>query len=140
MGYCTAYKLTVHVPQGEPVNEKAILAELKKKNTPERDAELLNQLKHQPVTARSIIQELRETNPDAKHAITDTGAINNSCTWYNHDVDMYCFSMKYPSVLFELSGEGDEASDLWKSYYKNGKTQHCKAELTFPPFDEEKLA
>ena len=141
MGYYTTHNLIVHAPKGVAVDEKAIMAELKKKNnTPERDAELLQQLKDKPVTASAIIADLRKTYPDAAHAITETGRNNNSSKWYDHEEHLRDFSKKYPGILFELHGEGEESTDLWKQYYKDGKMQTCKAELSYPPFDEKKLA
>lgn len=139
MGYYTSHKLIVHAPEGKPVNEKAILAELKKKNTPERDAELLKQLKDKPLTAGEIIKELREQYEDAFYALTETGGTTDSVKWYDHEQHMREFTKKHPTVLFELSGEGEEAGDFWKEYYLNGKMQHCKGEITFAPYDEKKL-
>jgi len=59
--------------------------------------------------------------------------------WYEHDNDMLELSREYPEVLFDLYGDGEDSDDMWHSYYKNGKMQHCPAEITFPPFDEAKL-
>jgi hypothetical protein len=59
--------------------------------------------------------------------------------WYTHDEDMRSYSTKYPDLIFKLSGEGEEAGDMWVKYYKNGKMQRCHAKITFDEFDEEKL-
>lgn len=61
--------------------------------------------------------------------------------WYSHEADMKLLSLDYPEILFKLSGAGkeDEPTDLWHKYFLNGKIQVCKAEITFPPFDVEKL-
>lgn len=140
MGYYTMHKLKVHTQEGKPVNEKAIMDALKNKNnTAERDAELLKQLKNKPLTAGEIIKELREEYQDAAYALTEKGGSANDTKWYDHEQHMRDFTKKYPTILFELSGEGEESGDLWKEYYKNGKMQRCKAELTYPPFDEKKL-
>ena len=63
----------------------------------------------------------------------------DECKWYNHEKDMRAYSKKHPKVLFELSGEGEEAGDLWKEYYLNGKMQRAKAVLTYDTFDIKKL-
>ena len=139
MGYYTCYNLIVHAPKGNAVNEKAILEELKKKNTPERDAELLKLLKDKPVTSGEIIKELRGLYEDAFYALTETGGSNDLVKWYEHEEHMRVFTKKYPTILFELSGEGEESEDFWKEYYLNGKMQHCEGEITFPPFDEKQL-
>lgn len=59
--------------------------------------------------------------------------------WYAHHEHMTLLSKKYPEVLFELSGEGEESGDLWKAYYLAGKCQDVKAKVVYDPFDESKL-
>ncbi len=59
--------------------------------------------------------------------------------WYSHDEDMKTFSKRFPHVLFELSGEGEESGDIWKAYYKDGKVQLCRAKIVFDEYDESKL-
>ena len=59
--------------------------------------------------------------------------------WYDHDKDMLRLSLLYPNILFELQGDGEESDDMWVTWYKNGKKQHCPAEIIYPPFDESKL-
>lgn len=62
-----------------------------------------------------------------------------ACKWYDHEHDMIAFSKRFPDVLFELSGEGEEGGDLWRKYFKNGKVQRCPAIITYDAFDESKL-
>ena len=59
--------------------------------------------------------------------------------WYDHDENMIQISSKYPTILFELSGIGEEHGDMWITYYKAGKSQKCQAEIVFPPFDENMM-
>lgn len=61
--------------------------------------------------------------------------------WYDHEAHMKKFSKKKDNkdLLFILSGEGEESGDLWQAYYKNGKSVHYQATLTFPEFDEKDL-
>lgn len=66
-------------------------------------------------------------------------AFEDSCKWYDHETDMRVFSKRFPDVLFELSGEGEEAGDIWRKYFRDGKMQSCPGEITFEPFDESKL-
>lgn len=63
----------------------------------------------------------------------------DSCTWYDHDKDMIEYSKKYPNVVFCLSGEGQDTGDLWKSYYKNGLVQRCKAKIVYDNYNESQL-
>ena len=60
--------------------------------------------------------------------------------WYDWDKDMARVSKRFPDLIFELSGEGEEAGDLWKSYFYKGKQQMARAEVTFAPFDHKALS
>ena len=64
---------------------------------------------------------------------------DDNCKWYDHDDDMLEMSRKFEGVLFKLSGEGEEAGDLWRAYYLNGKIQECKGVITYEDFDERKM-
>lgn len=64
-----------------------------------------------------------------------------SCTWYNNERDMIKLSKlsRYKDVVFCLSGEGEDADDLWKKYFKNGKVQVCKGVISYPEYSADKL-
>jgi len=90
------------------------------------------------------IVEGDDNETDYKEEIADLSGYNNSlfedtCKWYDHDKDMIKYSKKHPNVVFEIMGEGEEAGDLWYTYYKNGKMQFCKAVITYDEYDESKL-
>lgn len=53
-------------------------------------------------------------------------------TWYDHDAEMGKLSIAFPDILFTLWGYGQEADDLWKKYYLNGKSQLARAIITYP--------
>lgn len=76
---------------------------------------------------------------DIKRAVGDDGNGGDSCKWYEHESDMKRISKEFPSVVFELSGEGEESGDIWKEYYKNGRMQRCNARIEFDPYDENQL-
>ena len=59
--------------------------------------------------------------------------------WYHHKDHCITVSKMFPHELITVEGVGEEQGDQWKAYYKNGKMQHCKALITFEPFDESKL-
>ena len=59
--------------------------------------------------------------------------------WYDHDEDMMALSLRFPGVLFQLYGCGEDSDDMWYSYYKDGKMQYCPARIEFDPYDESKL-
>jgi len=59
--------------------------------------------------------------------------------WYDHKKDMLRISAMFPGVLFTLSGEGEEAGDMWREYYRDGKMQRADVIITIEQFDESKL-
>lgn len=59
--------------------------------------------------------------------------------WYDSEKDMKKYSRNHPKTLFLITGEGEEAGDLWKAYFKNGKMQVCKAKITFDNFNENEM-
>lgn len=68
---------------------------------------------------------------------------NESCKWYEHDEDMKYLSTRFPGVVFELSGSGEENGDIWRSWYKDGKSYDWHMPQTYgPSYDEikDKLA
>jgi hypothetical protein len=76
---------------------------------------------------------------DALEKFVGDNVLSDSCSWYEHDEDMKKFSLKYPGMVFCLTGEGEEAGDLWKGYYRDGKSQKVEAQIVYPPFDPEVL-
>lgn len=64
----------------------------------------------------------------------------DSCKWYDHEEHMREISIEYRDVLFVLEGEGEENTDIWIKYFKNGKMQDCRAKIVFDDFDESKLS
>jgi hypothetical protein len=64
---------------------------------------------------------------------------DDECKWYEHHEDMKTISKKYPKVLFLLHGVGEEDGDMWRKYYRDGKTTKIEAEIVFKEFDLTKL-
>jgi len=52
---------------------------------------------------------------------------------------MRAFSLLHPEVLFLIDGEGEESGDIWKQWFKNGKSFYTKAKMVFEDFSESKL-
>jgi hypothetical protein len=64
---------------------------------------------------------------------------SNSMKWYSHEKDMTELSTAYPGYTFILDGDGEDAGDVWRSFYKNGKHYDWKLKFERPDFDELKL-
>lgn len=62
--------------------------------------------------------------------------LEESMKWYSHEKDMKSFSKKYPGYIFLLEGEGEENGDLWREYFKNGKSHRIHAKVVFDEFNE----
>ena len=59
--------------------------------------------------------------------------------WYDYDIDMLKLSMRFPSLVFAIYGEGESSEDLWYAYFKNGKMQYCPARIVYDEFSEDSL-
>lgn len=61
--------------------------------------------------------------------------------WYDYDEDMQLLSYRFPDVVFELRGDGEESEDVWAHYYKGGRVQTdgLVVTYTYNKFDESKL-
>ena len=59
--------------------------------------------------------------------------------WYDWSEDMSTLSKSYPSLLFTLYGDGEDADDHWVAYIHNGHVQQECAVLVYPKMDPSKL-
>jgi len=110
MGYYTSYELRIEI-DGSTNNE----------------------------TSEQVIEELVKEYKGAGYALDENGDTAESTKWYEHDEDLTEFSKKYPDYLFHLSGTGENNGDMWRCTYVNGKRHLRHAEITFAPFDPNKL-
>lgn len=86
-----------------------------------------------------LIKELRDYSDWSKRAFDHNGDTYDTTTWYDHEREISEFSKLYPDYLLKLYGEGEENSDMWIKYFKDGKVQYSKAVITYDDFDEAKL-
>lgn len=89
---------------------------------------------------QAVIGQLRKQDENSKYAINDAGEMCQECKWYEHEKTLKEFSLKHPSILFTLHGEGEENDDIWNKYFLNGKCQVAKAQMSIAEFDAGKLA
>ena len=99
------------------------------------------ELKFEPLTIanKDCISHLVAENEEAAWVIDEDGNSEDYSKWYDHDIDMKAFSLKYPDTVFILSGSGEEDEDIWVKYFKNGKMQEEYAEIVIAKYDENKL-
>ena len=64
---------------------------------------------------------------------------SDTMKWYDWEQDMRTLSGKFPGVLFQLDGEGEESGDVWRAHFYDGKMQHQTLEPRWDEFDVEKL-
>lgn len=60
--------------------------------------------------------------------------------WYDYHKDMLSLSSKFPNEVFVLEGNGEDADDIWKNYYQNGKCQSDGIVIVSNEFDPSKLS
>jgi hypothetical protein len=65
--------------------------------------------------------------------------VADSMKWYDHEDDMLEISKLYPDLVFVLDGDGEEAGDVWREFYQDGKTYRWELEAKRPSFDKKKL-
>lgn len=58
-------------------------------------------------------------------------------SWPEYDFIMKKISLKFPTVLFILEGDGEDKHDIWKNYYQNGQVQQCKGHIVYDEFKPE---
>ena len=147
MGYYTRFNLEVTKLENAPKDTLTLEEVIEKGEAGVlTQAQMLNELKlikqgttSRELSADEVIAELRSGNEYAQYAFDESGNAEENCKWYDHDSDLKEFSKKYPTWLFTLSGEGEEAGDMWRKYYLNGRCQEAKAQINYSPFDMDKL-
>ena len=57
---------------------------------------------------------------------------NCPVTWRYHEKDMMDISKRFPNMVFQLRGQGEDHDDLWEKYFQNGDCEKCRAEIMMP--------
>lgn len=65
----------------------------------------------------------------------DEGLWGGNAKWYDWSDDMAKLSKKFPDVLFTIEGRGEDSTDIWGYYYKDGKS-YIQAEVTIYDYPE----
>lgn len=65
----------------------------------------------------------------------DEGLWGGDAKWYDWSDDIAKLSKKFPDVLFTIEGRGEDSTDIWGYYYKDGKS-YIQAEVTIYDYPE----
>ena len=60
-------------------------------------------------------------------------------SWQEAHEQMTNASREWPEVTFTLTEQDEDADDLWKTHYRNGRSLRIQAETVFPEPDWSKL-
>ena len=52
--------------------------------------------------------------------------------WYEHDEDCVFVSKLFPDLTLRVDGTGEEATDVWVSWYRNGRASHWCLDAHIP--------
>lgn len=84
----------------------------------------------------SLIQgDENEFDKMVEEIIDETGVNvrdGDDAKWYDSDEDMKRISAKHPGLLVELTGDGENADDHWRTRYRGGESE--TVQMTFPAF------
>lgn len=56
---------------------------------------------------------------------------SDNLKWYEWKEDMKQLSSEWPNVLFILEGDGEESGDMWKAWFRNGRSYKLEAKIVF---------
>lgn len=84
----------------------------------------------------SICDVIEEFGLDLDGCVEDGWYGDNK--WYDHDDDMIAMSKRFPKVVFQLYGNGEDSDDVWMNYYYCGKVQYdaLRVSVTIDPFNK----
>lgn len=108
MGYYTNYNLIV-----------------KHMNGTQEYQDLVQMLKAKGILGYAL-DEYYDSAYDCEFSSADT------VKWYEYNEDMTDISIHFPDMVFCLEGWGEDSTDIWRAYYKNGKAEYCPAQIIFP--------
>ena len=86
-----------------------------------------------------LITELEEISEYEGWFDVNEGYIYIDAKWYEYDDNMIEVSKNNKDVLFIVDGDGEESGDIWRKFYKNGKSADVTPSIMYPEFDESKL-
>lgn len=88
-----------------------------------------------------VVDEETLVSDDYEFTIADLvrgGDDTREIKWYQHEAEMLSLSRLYPTVLFALTGRGEESYDMWRTWYRSGKAITVSGEIVYvrPDLDD----
>jgi len=91
------------------------------------------------VSLYTILSALnKELFSDLFEAVDEFGCPNAWLDW-DFEEDMKVLSRTYPNVVFQVTVIGELHDDIWRQYFKNGKSYRVDGNIVFPRYDKELL-
>ena len=59
--------------------------------------------------------------------------------WYSSTDDLLQISIRFPTAMFTLEGDGEESDDFWMAYIQNGAMQECRGRIIYDDYDPKKM-
>ena len=59
--------------------------------------------------------------------------------WYSSTDDLLQISIRFPTAMFTLEGDGEESDDFWMAYIQNGAMQECNGRIVYDDYDPKKM-
>lgn len=56
----------------------------------------------------------------------------DSMKWSSCEEDMKELSRAYPDAVFCLNGEGEDWDDKWRQFFKDGESEYCPVQISYP--------
>lgn len=145
MGYYTEFRITVKESKTTKLTTEQVSKKVQELSQIGDEASLLEISKllgnkEKPVI-ELIVDKLNEITDYTFDNISDNEIISNngSIKWYDSIEDLTEVSKAFPDVLLQVDGEGEESGDIWRTYYKGGKSQCANAKIVYEDYDESKL-
>jgi hypothetical protein len=54
--------------------------------------------------------------------------------WYDWEKEVTAISAKFPDLLIEIDGDGEESDDFWKARIKNGECEIVRGKIVYSEF------
>ena len=104
------------------------------------DHPTMDDVVHKLVTLADNLHREHEDYPTAARRWKDFLTGEEETSWGDYDYHMTLISVAWPHVTFRLEGAGDQREDVWRTYFRDGRSKTLMAEIVHPPFDPADLA